>query len=289
MGTDRICVDFVSPRVDKKLYIYDLAVGLPTALFLVYLAWGFRHAAKKLKRSGSHIMTTYYCFLWAVSLLNLIRCCTQIAQTQEGGPHVVWNLLWLTNRFGMVLLELSVVVFLLQGYITSGLEALIRTLVISGGIALFESIIMLIYIFGVHVPLFLYDKDGLDHDMSWAKWSFWLLHHLAFLLVYMLILVVPYTQWRDLLPAKPSFYRYVAVLFLLSLTEVLGSILIGSNARAGYCVYGVASFLYYAAYPPLLYWTFLAEFFADDELDLELMYYSEMREAGYFEDTSLTY
>jgi len=126
-----------------------------------------------------------------------------------------------------------------------------------------------------------------DADMSWAKWSFWLLHHLAFLLVYLLILVVPYTQWRDLLPAKPSFYRYVAALFILSLTAVLGSIFIGSHVAAGYCVYGVASFLYYAAYPPLLYWTFLAEFFADDELDLELRYYSEMREAGYFEDNSL--
>lgn len=188
----------------------------------------------------------------------------------------------------MVLLELSVVVFLLQGYITSGLEALIRTLAVSGGIALFESFIMMIYIFGIDVPLFMFSEDGdLKGDMSWAKWSFWLLHHLAFLLVYLLILVVPYTQWRDLLPAKPSFYQYVAALFILSITAVLGSILIGSGVVAGYCVYGVASFLYYAAYPPLLYWTFLAEFFADDELDLELMYYSEMREAGYIEDNGL--
>lgn len=183
----------------------------------------------------------------------------------------------------MVLLEVSVVVFLLQGYITSGVEALIRTLAISSGIAVFEAIIVLIYIFGINVPLFMFSEDG---DMSWAKWSFWLLHHLAFLVIYLLILVVPYTQWRDLLPAKPSFYRYVAALFLLSLTAVLGSILIGSHVAAGYCVYGVASFLYYAAYPPLLYWTFLAEFFADDELDLELMYYSEMRDAGYFEDSN---
>lgn len=286
MGEDRFCVDFVSPRVDKSIYFYDLAIGLPTAAFLVFLAWGFRHSAKKLRRSGSNIMTTYYCFLWGVSLLNLIRCCTQIAQTEEGGRHVLWNLLWLLTRFGMVLLEVSVVVFLLQGYSASGLEALIRTLAISSAIALFESIIMLIYIFGVNVPLFMFSKDA-DADMSWAKWSFWLLHHLAFLLVYLLILVVPYTQWRDLLPAKPSFYRYVAALFLLSLTAVLGSIFIGSHVTAGYCVYGVASFLYYAAYPPLLYWTFLAEFFADDELDLELRYYSEMREAGYFEDNSL--
>ncbi len=34
----------------------------------------------------------------------------------------------------------------------------------------------------------------------------------------------------------------------------------------------------------LLYLTFLAEFFMDSELDGDLMYYSEMREAGYFDD-----
>ncbi len=36
----------------------------------------------------------------------------------------------------------------------------------------------------------------------------------------------------------------------------------------------------------LLYITFLAEFFSDDEgLDMDMMYYSEMKDAGYFEDS----
>ncbi len=46
----------------------------------------------------------------------------------------------------------------------------------------------------------------------------------------------------------------------------------------------IAAWLYYAAYPPLLYCTFLAEFFQDEQLDLDTMYYSEMRDAGCFED-----
>lgn len=33
----------------------------------------------------------------------------------------------------------------------------------------------------------------------------------------------------------------------------------------------------------LLYMTFLAEFFLDDELSMDLLYYSEMKDAGYFE------
>lgn len=142
----------------------------------------------------------------------------------------------------------------------------------------------IIYIAGFHVPLFLYASEGLNQDMAWSKWSFWLLHHLVFGMVYLVILLIPFTQWRERLPAKASFYRYVSILSIYSLTAVLGSILIGSTVQAGYCVYGIADFLYYAGYPPLLYWTFLSEFFSDEELDLEVLYYAEMRDAGYFED-----
>ena len=36
----------------------------------------------------------------------------------------------------------------------------------------------------------------------------------------------------------------------------------------------------------LLYITFLAEFFSDDEgLDMDMMYYSEMKDAGYFDES----
>ncbi len=101
-----------------------------------------------------------------------------------------------------------------------------------------------------------------------------------------------------------------------------GAILLGCEIGAGYCVYGLASFLYYSIYPPvrylrlppclrnpclssrsvacalvcqslpracvlqLLYITFLAEFFSDDEgLDMDMMYYSEMKDAGYFDES----
>ena len=95
--------------------------------------------------------------------------------------------------------------------------------------------------------------------------------------------------------------------------------MLGSKAQSGYCVYGVASYLYQSFYPPLLYLTFLAEFFLDDGMDLDLvwrgplryashpasrvsvpessaspralalallpqMYYSEMKDAGYFDE-----
>ena len=33
-------------------------------------------------------------------------------------------------------------------------------------------------------------------DLSWSKWSFWLLHAALFCAVYASILVIPRTQWR---------------------------------------------------------------------------------------------
>lgn len=116
-------------------------------------------------------------------------------------------------------------------------------------------------------------------------------HTLLFLLVYAVILILPYTKWRDRLPAKPSFYRYIVVLVVINLLAALGAcehhragqetfhqplpklhvqhcaagwmhladpalshagaILLGSGVEAGYCVYGLASFLYYSIYPPV--------------------------------------
>eukprot|EP00877_Chromochloris_zofingiensis_P011606 jgi/Chrzof1/669/Cz01g24150.t1 len=287
MGKDTFCIDFVSPHPDARVIVYDLAIGLPALAFLAFLGWHLKPSLRKLRRSQSRIMATYYGFLWAITVLNLLRCTVQIAQT--GASHIVlWNLLWLLARFGMILLEVSVVVFLLQGYVTTGREALWRTLVMSGAAASAETAVKVVYIFALHIPLFLFGgtSDDAAADMRWSKWSFWLLHALAAVIIYTAILVLPLTRWRDILPAKPSFYRYARCLLLLYLLMAVGAILIGSKVLSGYCLYGIANWLYYAVYPPLLYYTFLAEFFSDERLDLDLMYYSEMRDAGCFEEDS---
>eukprot|EP00882_Tetradesmus_deserticola_P007373 GHRQ01007767.1.p1 GENE.GHRQ01007767.1~~GHRQ01007767.1.p1 ORF type:complete len:287 (+),score=72.61 GHRQ01007767.1:345-1205(+) len=275
-----VCINFVSPQPGVRVLAYDLATGLPTLAFLAFLAWGLKPSLRKLQRSRSHIMATYYGFLWGITGLNFFRCILQMVQT--GSNHATsWNVLWLLTRFGMIALEASVVVYLLQGYVSSGRQALLNTLVVSGSAALLETLVKVLYIFALHVPLFLYDPTG---DMRWSKWSFWLLHGLAAMLCYTALLVLPFTQWRDLLPAKASFYKYAVCMLMLYTTVTVGSILVGSKLMAGYCVFGVASWLYYASYPVLVYVTFLAEFFADEQLDIDLLYYSEMREAGCFDD-----
>jgi hypothetical protein len=64
---------------------------------------------------------------------------------------------------------------------------------------------------------------SIEDDMRWSKWGFWFVQHLCFLAVYCGILVLPYTKWRDRLPARPSFYRYVALLAMLNFFGFLGA------------------------------------------------------------------
>ena len=53
---------------------------------------------RKLRRSQSHIMSTYYAFLWVISALQLLRFAVQVG---EGGSHpTLWSLSWLLTRFG---------------------------------------------------------------------------------------------------------------------------------------------------------------------------------------------
>ncbi len=74
-------------------------IGLPTLLFLVFLGWRFMPSIRKLQTQQSHIMTTYYAFLWIVGLLNLLRCFALIVEAQFSSPFIL-NVLWLMTRFG---------------------------------------------------------------------------------------------------------------------------------------------------------------------------------------------
>jgi hypothetical protein len=283
------CVSFVDPQgTTGARILFNLVYSVPTLFFLVFLTWRLKPALRRLVRSQSQIMRTYYAFLWVVCILNLFRCWFQIAESVGSGRNEkLWNFMWLLNMAGMTVMEVSVVTFLSQGYIATGKEALIRTLCISGAVALVDSIVKICLIYGYGTSLFMYHAsvpDALSTDMSWAKWGFWTAHHLLYVMIYLFILVLPHTALRDYLPARPSFYRYVALLCLNNFGLVVGSIMVGSKHVSGYCVYGFFNFLYFSCYPPLLYMTFLSEFFVDDDLELESAYYSEMREAGYFDD-----
>ena len=59
------------------------------------------------------------------------------------------------------------------------------------------------------------------------------------------------TAAQEMLPAKPVFFRYVAVLCGINAGAVVGACLLGLHVRLGYCLYGLAELLYNALLPPV--------------------------------------
>ncbi|XP_057503405.1 protein CANDIDATE G-PROTEIN COUPLED RECEPTOR 2-like [Actinidia eriantha] len=257
---------------------HNLALIVFAAMFVLYLASHARKSYAKLSNGRSHIMIAYYGFLWLVSILNLAWCSLQ-AWECTSGKEMAWNVLSLFTTSGMLFLEVSLMAFLLQGNYTSGLEALTRTFVISGVIVGFDILLKAIYLFGLAIPLFIDNYD----DTHKVKWGLWVVHKLLLTAVYGFILFIYHSRWRERLPARPAFYNYITVMFSLNAIALFSCALTGHGAGFGFWLYAVTVICYHAFYLPLLYVTFLADFFQEEDLHLENVYYSEMKDAGFFD------
>ena len=184
----------------------------------------------------------------------------------------------------MTCLEVSVVVFLAQGAhrVSTGV-ALLRTAVVSCIFASLDTLVKCILIFRARWALFIPLDPTEGARRAEHKWGYWTGHAATFALLYGAIWALPRTPWRDALPARPQFYAYCAAMAALNALTLLGTALLEGGVAAGYCVYGGATFAYYAGFPPLLYYTFLAGFYSDDDLALESEYYSEMHDSGFLD------
>jgi len=117
----------------KGIEVFDLFLCLPTTVFVIFLIIKLRSALRKLYETESLIMSTYYSFIWSVSIFNILRCLLNYFLKE---PDIVYNILFLLSNFILVFLEISVVVFMSHGYMVSGREAIHRTIVITVAICL---------------------------------------------------------------------------------------------------------------------------------------------------------
>jgi hypothetical protein len=144
-------------------------------------------------------------------------------QGQAAICHRHW-LHW--SRRIRLLVQVSIIVFLLHGYIGSAIVMLKRTAVISFAIALFDATLKAILIWGFKVPLYSFGGahvGDVQGDMLWSKWGFWMAHALIFASAYLAMLVLPFTKWRDLLPSKDTFHYYVRILFTVNVVRYSSS------------------------------------------------------------------
>lgn len=246
--------------------------------FALYLAAQARKSFLKLSSGRSSIMIAYYGCLWLVSLLNVTWCSLQAWECTPGN-EVAWNILSLFTTSGMLFLEVSLVAFLLQGNSATGLHALTRTFVVSGLIVGLDLLLKAIYLFGFGIPLFVDDIES-PHKV---KWGLWVVHRLVLTAVYGSIFFMYHSSWRERLPARPAFYKYVIIMLIMNALALFACGLTGNGAGFGLWLYGATIVCYHAFYLPLLYFTFLADFFQEEDLQLENGYYSEMKDAGFFD------
>lgn len=256
--------------------LYNLALIIPTVLFIAYLASQARRSFARLTYGRSHIMIAYYALLWIVTILNLLWCLLQTWQCTSG-KDFSWNMLSLITNSGLLFLEISLIAFMIQGNNASGVETLTRTFVVSGVIVCADLLLKVIYVFGFGLPLFI------DSSHSRVKWGLWTVHKLLLTSVYGFILFMHHSKWRERLPARPAFYNYICAMLLLNVVSLFGCVLLGNGAGFGLWLYNLATVCYHSLYLPLLYVTFLADFFQEEDLRLENVYYSEMKDAGFFD------
>lgn len=256
---------------------YTATLSIPALLFLLYLGFHLKKNVKKLSHRRSHVMIAYYILLWFSAVLNLAWCSLQVWQCMPG-KEVSWNLLSLLTALGTLCLEISLVAFLLQESYASGLEALAHTFIISGLIVGADIILKAIFVFGFHVPLFM---DG--ETTHRGKWGLWTVDELLLTCTYGYILCVHYSKWRDKLPPRPAFYNYVVVMFAITGVALLGCGLAAVGVGFGLWPYSIVVICYHTLYLPFVYVTFLKDFFQEEDLLLDNAYYSEMKDAGFFD------
>ncbi|KAF5957700.1 hypothetical protein HYC85_004925 [Camellia sinensis] len=256
----------------------DAALAVPSALFVLYLAFHAKANLRKLSHGRSYIMISYYALLWFAALLNLAWSSLQAWQCSPG-KEVAWNVLSMFTTAGMLCLEMSLLVFLFQDNYATGLETLSRAFALSGLIVGADILFKAIFVFGFGVPLFI-DSNETTQRM---KWGLWTIHKLLFTAVYGFILFVHYLKWRDRLPPKPMFYNYAVVMFGINAVALFACGLAGIGAGFGLWLYNFTFICYHCLYLPFLYVTFSADLFQEEDLLLDNAYYSEMKDAGFFD------
>ncbi|CAN6470290.1 unnamed protein product [Victoria cruziana] len=254
----------------------EMGLVIASFLFLAFLLSQTKKSFPKLVHGRSHVMIVYYVILWIVAVLNFLWCLLQ-AWECDANKESAWNLLSLFTTTGMLFLEVSLLAFLLRGNRLSGLDSLTRILIISGSIVCVDFILKATYVFGFGVPLFVYNKVHSDG----RKWGLWAFHKLLLTSVYALVFAMYHTKWRDMLPARPAFYKYTTAMLIVNGMTLLACALMGTGYGFGVWLY--SHVIYHAFYLPLTYLTFLADFFLEEDIHLENAYYSEMMDAGFFD------
>lgn len=287
--TEPVCQWILYSDINQsRVRFWDLIILIPNALFLMFLLWNLKVTVAKLRNTNSPIFTAFYSLVMSVAVISVLRCVVSMTvnASLEAGD-IADKVLWLVLRFFLLGTELSVIVFgIAFGHLDSR-KSIQRVLLVTAVLALLYSVTQgtLEFVKPEQIlPNQNYDVFG--H----GGMVFWMSSSAFFFIIYTLIFILPWTKLKERLnlPSKKSFYYYAFFLAVLNLCQTIGSSLLYTGTLNGLCVVDVTTYIYFVFFHPLVYGTFLREFFKTAQPSI--LSYKYQQDEGVDEDTvSLPY
>lgn len=247
----------------SRVRYWDLLLLIPNVAFFVFLMWKLPSARAKIRVTSSPIFITFYLLVFVVAAVGITRAIVSMTVSASSAATIIDKVLWEITRFFLLTIELSVIILgLAFGHLESK-SSIKRVLGITAVLALAYSITQgTLEIIYPDSHLSAEDFNIYGHGGR----HFWLASSCFFFLVYSLIVILPKTPVRERisLPSKRSFYLYAAILSLLNFVQGLGSSLLCAGLIEGLCCVDVTTFMYFSAFAPLIYVTFLKGFFGSE-------------------------
>ncbi|XP_011874218.1 PREDICTED: transmembrane protein adipocyte-associated 1 homolog isoform X2 [Vollenhovia emeryi] len=265
---------------DSRVRIWDVIILVPNLLFLLFIAMRFNRARLKLRATSSPIFLAFYGLVICNVVISVVRCVVSMtvnAAASVGGKAD--KVLWVTVRFFLLSTEMSVVIFgLAFGHLDSR-SSIRRVLLATSLIALAYTITqgtleLVLPDDTFHIPsrdFYVFGHGGM---------MFWFCSSVVFTTIYLFILILPWTRLRDrlALPTRKSFYVYVGILATLDLVQSIGAGFL-TYTDYGLCVVDFTAAVYLTLFTPLVYHTFLSEFFGVSQPSIMFSYKAQVDDA----------
>lgn len=267
---------------DSRVRIWDVVILIPNLLFLLFITVRFNRARLKLRATSSPIFLAFYGLVICNVVISVVRCVVSMtvnAAATVGGKAD--KVLWVTVRFFLLSTEMSVVIFgLAFGHLDSR-SSIRRVLLVTSLIALAFTITqgtleLVLPDDTFHIPsrdFYVFGHGGM---------MFWFCSSLAFTTIYLFILILPWTRLRDrlTLPTRKSFYVYAGTLATLDLVQSIGAGFLNyTQDPVGLCIVDITAALYLTFFTPLVYHTFLSEFFGVSQPSIMFSYKAQVDDA----------
>ncbi|XP_046662604.1 transmembrane protein adipocyte-associated 1-like isoform X2 [Homalodisca vitripennis] len=272
---------------NSRVRVWDVIILVPNLLFLLFLIVRFNRARLKLRATSSPIFFAFYGLVLVNVVISVIRCVVSMsvnAAAVVGG--YVDTFLWITVRFFLLSTEMSVVIFgLAFGHLDS--RSSIRYVLLATSLfsLAFSTSQGALEVLAPDESFRIHSKDF--NIFGHGGMLFWFTSSIVFSMIYIIILILPWTRLRERLnlPTKKSFYLYVLFLALLNISQSVGSGLLLYGVREGLCVVDVTTCIYFTFFTPLVYHTFLSEFFGVSQPSIMFSYKAQVDDTMEDDDT----